>query len=437
MAETVSRNETNLTGREISRKIQFYGISIKVSAKKGKNNYVQLTSDEILQLFNKIKELSKKLPKEITREVLLNKVPNDILEKAFGNNIPEVIKLEDITNIEVERELLRDSAFIPLYEFKQTEEQIDEESQTGANSRPPKKYLFMRFPSFQDDSMEFDGTLAYPIRGQLIMSRADALPLIIKNNGQSEDLKIPEDALGLGEITHFMIFEDGTVLLEFNRYGPRVRLFEMYLKEKLRIIFQTYPDELSDIIEKVEGAQERGIKYIKVTLEAYSNKQLVEKLKAKNVKIKSLSFVIAALAEIDIELLSSDEEDEDYDDEDIIDLIRRLVKYIRFESSGTPPDKIAMTLTSDDGYEIEEALKVRKVFEKLGLVKKRGTKGLIKLDIETSDLEKYDLLAPIIETRIVAITESPQSRKIVSSIFYSRMEEAYRKFQEERLLNHA
>ena len=114
MAETVSRNETNLTGREISRKIQFYGISIKVSAKKGKNNYVQLTSDEILQLFNKIKELSKKLPKEITREVLLNKVPNDILEKAFGNNIPEVIKLEDITNIEVERELLRDSAFIPL-----------------------------------------------------------------------------------------------------------------------------------------------------------------------------------------------------------------------------------------------------------------------------------------------------------------------------------
>ncbi len=434
MAETVSRNETNLTGREISRKIQFYGISIKVSAKKGKDNYVQLTSDEILKLFNKIKELSKELPTEITRGVLLNKVSNDILEKAFGNNIPEVIKLEDITNIEVERELLRDSAFIPMYEFKQTEEQVDEESQTGANSRPPKKYLFMRFPSLQDDSMEFDGTLAYPIRGQLIMSRADALPLIIKNNGQSEDLEIPEDALGLGEITHFMVFKDGTVLLEFNPHGPRARLFEKYLREKLKLIFEQYPDGLENIMERVDGAKDRGVRYILVELSPYSNDKLIEELQAKNIRFKSVSFSIAAFSEIEVDELIN--EDDEEDESSTIGGLLSLVIGIRrqYKKRGIPlPDGIYLTVKSSEGYAVEDVLKFKWAFEKDNLAKKRGKEGLTKLEVETFSQDHYDLLAPLIETRIVAMTEKPQSRKLVSRELYQKMEQAYRNFARQRL----
>ncbi|NJE79416.1 hypothetical protein [Thermococcus sp. GR4] len=432
MAENVNKREVTTTGREISRKVQFYGLSIKVSAKRGKDNYVQLKSNEILQLFNKIKELSKELPKEISRETLQEKVPEEVLKNAFEESIPEKIKLEDITEIEVERELLKDSAFIPMYEFTRTEERENEESQARTNTRPPKKYLFMRFPSLQDDSKEFDGTLTYPIRGQLIMSRADALPLIIKNNGQSEDLEIPEDALGLGEITHFMIFKDGTVLLEFNPHGPRARLFEKYLREKLKLIFEQYPDGLENIIKRVDGAEDRGIRYILAELSPYSNNELIKELKAKNVKFKSISFAIAAFSEIEVEELSEDDLEEPPTTGGPLSLIRGIKKY--YKEQGIPlPDGIYLTIKSSEGYTVDEVLEFKWAFEKEALAKKRGKEGLTKLEVETFNYDHYDLLAPLIETKIVATTEKPQSKKLVSRILYQKMEKAYNSFAEQRL----
>jgi len=433
VAENVSGNESpTVTGREISRKVQFYGLSIKVSAKRGKDNYVQLGSNEILLLFNKIKKLSKELPKEISGESLKEKIPEEILEKAYGKNIPETIKLEDITEIEVERELLKDSAFIPMYEFKKTEEHENEEGQTGTNTRPPKKYLFMRFPSLQDDSRELEEELTYPIRGQLIMSRADALPLIIKNNGQSEDLEIPEDALGLGEITHFMIFGDGTVLLEFNPHGPRARLFEKYLKEKLKLIFEQYSTSLESIIQRVEGARERGIKYILIELSPYSNDELIEELRARNIRFRSVSFSIAAFSEIEVDELIDDEEEEPSTAGGLLSLMIGIRKYYK-EHRIPLPDRIYLIINNSEGYTIDEVLEFKWVFERENLAKKKGKEGLTKLEVETFNQDRYDLLAPLIETKIVAITEKPQSKKIVSKMLYQKMRQAYNTFAAQRL----
>jgi len=73
--------------------------------------------------------------------------------------------------------------------------------------------------------------LQYPLRARLARVRQSDWPQL-EDKGELQPLSAPTNTAGLAESTHFVVFDDAIVGVEFNFYGPRPSRFVQYMKEK-------------------------------------------------------------------------------------------------------------------------------------------------------------------------------------------------------------
>jgi len=97
-------------------------------------------------------------------------------------------------------------------------------------SKSPDKYMFMLIDGvFKEENKQ--NVLNYPIKGRLIFARKDDIAQWVYEDGTVKFPDLPPDVLGQGEITHFVLFEDGVVGVEYNPHGPRISKLCEYLFE--------------------------------------------------------------------------------------------------------------------------------------------------------------------------------------------------------------
>ncbi|NJE76928.1 hypothetical protein [Thermococcus sp. ES12] len=100
-------------------------------------------------------------------------------------------------------------------------------------SKSPDKYMFMLIDgTFEKENGQ--DVLKYPIKGRLILARKDDISQWVYNDGSVKFPELPSEVLGQGEITHFVLFDDGTertIGIEYNPHGPRISKLCEYLFE--------------------------------------------------------------------------------------------------------------------------------------------------------------------------------------------------------------
>ena len=92
-----------------------------------------------------------------------------------------------------------------------------------------------------------------PLRARLARVRRRDWPQF-EDQGEFQALSAPTSTAGLAESTHFVVFDDGIVGVEFNFYGPRPSRIPYYLMEKSQAVgkFELQPLLRLDVTEQLE-----------------------------------------------------------------------------------------------------------------------------------------------------------------------------------------
>ncbi|GEM_PF-4962197 len=355
---------------KIQRKIKFYKLSIEIrdgKVEQGKKRslsreYRELSLQEIVELFGYINSLDSVMP-----------------------------EINETVNVDEENVQLQGTKYYAYYDFKPPKN-------TTENQRPPKKYLHM----WIDDLKQPNGSI-YLVKGKLILSRADALDVWIKKDGSDEPIEPPEDALGLGAATHFILFKDGTLAFEYNPEGAREGKFKLYLKKKL----EEHPE----------------IYKARINLIPIPNLERIREL----FKSDKINNIRSMLLGVDIELLEENPEILEELERDIenTENAGRVLADLRKISKLTGARRMKLIIFPEDyGIEIEEFYSVATELNEM--LQNENQKIITHLRISLPRGEEYDLLNPVVETKISAAKQDMRHKNIVSEDLYDQVISAYK-----------
>lgn len=120
----------------------------------------------------------------------------------------------------------------------------------------------------------------FPCKAQIGYVRKGGLPQV-ERNGPPEPLPLPDDA-GLYEPTHFVIFEEGYIGVEYNHFGPRISRLSSYFEQKFPDYFDhaaLYPIIDHNLHNKVASMGEIKLFQLKINKDIIDlSKQLDDNL---------------------------------------------------------------------------------------------------------------------------------------------------------------
>lgn len=354
--------------KELTRKVRFYQLHLQKNIYRnveGKRpRYKNLSSDRILEAFQKIASLPK----------VVNASPDVVLSE------------EDINRV---REYLNGTRYLALREYSETVEV------NGRTIEAPRRFLFMDFDYTEENK---ENNIDYPIRGRLILIKVDALPVITDDHGRTKIIKITKNDLGVSEVTHFMIFEDGTLIFEFNPNGAGTGLFKVYLIEKCREL----------------GCEDVNRIHLKPISNEKEIKELLDGKKEKTFKVIQLGFAVNKKKKKDNKNRIRDQ------DEDDLGWLRGLFGWaIGLVKDTTRKATVYVTLSS--GVYLLDDIKL--IYERI------PKSELKKFKVTSINGHDYNLLGQYIEYRLPVIQVDPKSRVVDSKSMFKEMEDAYRDYK--------
>lgn len=360
-----------MTRKELTRKVRFYQLYLQENINRDEEGkrprYKNLPANRILEVFQKIDSLPK----------IVN-VPPDV-----------VLSEEDINRV---REYLNGTRYLAVREYSETVEV------NGRTIEAPRRFLLMDFEYTEENKID------YPIKGKLILIKVDALPVITDDHGRTKIIKITKNDLGVSEVTHFMIFKDGTLIFEFNPNGAGTGLFKIYLIEKCR--------ELQ--CENVN----------RVLLKPISNekeiKELLEGKKEGTFKVIELGFKVPDTKRKG----NTKGEDKDNTNKKEMGWLRGLLEWAMESKTKMPKSKrkAAVYVRFSSGVYSLDIIK--------GIYEHVPKSDLKKFKVTSLNGHDYNLLGQYIEYRLPVVQVDPKSRIIDSESMFSGMEDAYKDYKE-------
>ncbi|MBO8175209.1 MAG: hypothetical protein H0Z18_08120 [Thermococcus sp.] len=359
---------------EVTRKVRFYIIHLQRNKYKGDptkkaKRYEDLSSDEILKVFNCIASLPK----------VVSLPPNVVITE------------EDISMV---NRYIWNTRYLAMAEYTATKTVKRNGEQVTVEA--PRRFLYMEFDNG-------DVIKDYPIKGKLMLIKADALPIIVTGDGRQKPIDIDEKDLGVSDVTHFMIFKDKTLIFEVNPNGAGTGLFRRYLEEKCiqvkccpdvdRVILEPIPNE-----EKIAKLLEMGDNEEVTALELGFNMKYLNSLPEKQRSTIGglLSWILGG----------------NYDN--------YLMGRVYITLSSTPKHRYKL------GF-------IKRLYRELGISSRRKQKSnnpIKKFKVELPDGHEYNLLEEFIEEEVKVIQLDESHRTIKSDSMFEKMEEVYKEFIE-------
>jgi len=267
-------------------------------------------------------------------------------------------------------------------------------------SRSPDKYMFMLVDGTFD---EREGTLKYPIKGRLIFARKDDIAQWVYQDGSIKLPDLPPDVLGQGEITHFIVFNDGVVGIEYNPHGPRISKLCEYLYK----IWIAYSEVAFD-----ESAFELAdVKYTPVP-----NERILQELIQKEVGLKLVTVSIDLTPALK-ELIKSENGP-----------ITGLTGIDNLKVEDENIGEVRIVLKAERG----ESMKSRGIYNFLRRIKRAKESedaNISRLKVTTELGQEVDLFNPVVKSRVGVSVEPLNDgfgRKVVkTSDMYLKIIESY------------
>ena len=357
---------------EVTRKVRFYIAHLQRNKYKGDptkkaKRYEDLPPNEILKIFNCIASL----PKVVS-------LPSNV-----------IITEEDISKV---NQYINSTRYLAMTEYTATK--TVKRNGVQVTVEAPRRFLYMEFENG-------DVINDYPIKGKLMLIKADALPIIVTGDGQQKPIAINKKDLGVSDITHFMIFKDKTLIFEVNPNGAGTGLFRRYLEEKCaqvkccsdmdRVILEPIPNE-----EKIAKLLATGDNEEVTVLELGFNMKYLNSLpeKQRSTIGSLLGWILG----------------KDYNN------------YIM--------GKVYITLSSTPKHRYKLGF-IKRLYRELKIPSRRKQKSnnpVKKFKVELPNGHEYNLLGELIEEEVRVIQLDESHRTIKSDSMFEKMEEVYKEF---------
>ncbi len=220
--------------------------------------------------------------------------------------------------------------------------------------------------------------IKYPIKAILGNTRRDNLPPQ-EIAGKTSSLGLDDDA-GLYEATHFMIFKNNIVAVEFNNYAPRITSLKSYFMKKFKEKVDLYPIMVPDFDERI--------------------KNLV-KLKLITIKVARNQHAYLNNFDLGVEAIDKLKEESPYDEV-----------------------TINLKLKKDNN-------ELNKIIELMKTAKNKVLGFKIKAININDKVEEFNLFSDLIRSKKSIVKLNEKSREISSVDMFDKLEEAYLEKEED------
>jgi len=226
-----------------------------------------------------------------------------------------------------------------------------------------------------------------PIMAQIGTRRKGDLP-VVERAGQRRPVQLSTDE-ALLECTHFIIFPDDVMGMEYNQFAPRAGGLVGYLMEKARLLVDDVritPLAKKDILEDLKKAQQGEIIVLKLRLACRAIPTLIELDSSLHKTFKTLEETAPGAYDLEVVL--------------------RAPKY------------------SDRGFKASFLSRMPSWLSRPGVLESVGTARIKVIDPD-GEREEIDLLRHYIMTTKKVVKQRDDLRSVDSRDMYSKIQDAY------------